>query len=128
MSAGSIFFFTIHFTQYSDEYMIWPIVFSYHRTRKALPINITSNSRIKNVCLKYQNVFKNEHSEPSRFVFNQEQKIMGCLINKVASTTIREHFLKMIGVGNVKTNKVWKLRHLGPDHVQLNLQLKLNCR
>ena len=102
--------------------MIWPKVFSYHRTRNILPINKTSKNQVKlrNVCLKYKNVFKHEHSEPSRFVFNKEQKIMGCLINKVASTTIREHFLRMIGVGNIKTNKVWKFKHLGMDHVIVN--------
>ena len=124
MSAGSILFTLLN----SDEYMLCPKVFSYHHTRNTLPINKTSKSRVKlkNVCLKYQNVFKNEQSEPSRFVFNEEQKIMGCLINKVASTTIREHFLKMIGLGNVKTNKVWKFKYLGPDHVQMTcMQLKL---
>ena len=105
-----------------EYYMIWPKVFSYHHTRNILPINKKSKSwvKLRNVCLKYKNVFKHEHSEPSRFVFNKEQKIMGCLINKVASTTIREHFLRMIGVGNIKTNKVWKFKHLGMDHVIVN--------
>ena len=68
------------------------------------------NNKISEVCSKYKQVFEDEVIEPSRFVYNTDHKMLGCLINKVGSTTLLETFLKL---KNIDANgRVWDYRHL----------------
>ena len=68
------------------------------------------NNKISEVCSKYKQVFEDEVIEPSRFVYNTDHKMLGCLINKVGSTTLLETFLKLKKID--ANGRVWDYRHL----------------
>ena len=67
---------------------------------------------------------KTQHIEPSRFVFNEEHKLIGCLINKVGSTTLLDAFLKLRNI-NVSVQDIWDYKHLITPEDEKQVQ-KLN--
>ena len=78
----------------------FPVVFLSLITFGIILVGLFLNSKVfKNnmskVCFKYKYVFKDDVIEPSRFVYNTDHKMLGCLINKVGSTTLLETFLKL---------------------------------
>lgn len=61
------------------------------------------------MCQKYNKKY-NEDLFPSRFVFNEEKKVLGCLVNKVASTSFNVAFLQLLGMQIPQD--LWSLTHL----------------
>ena len=84
--------------------------------------NLRNDLTIANICSKYN--MKTQHIEPSRFVFNEEHKLIGCLINKVGSTTLLDAFLKLRNV-NVSVQDIWDYKHLITPEDEKQVQ-KLN--
>ena len=77
------------------------IVFMLNNYGKNMEVLTNAEKRLKHLntmCEKYKNFMPNIPLNPSRFVRNIDYGILGCLINKVGSTSFTQFFLKLDGI------------------------------
>ena len=54
----------------------------------------------------------NQDLEPSKFIYNEELGLIGCVINKVGSTSLTTAFLQLLELKTYSRGSVWNSSHL----------------
>ena len=65
------------------------------------------------ICHKYSKWLKVRPLSTSHFIYNEEFDMLGCVINKVGSTSLTQSFLSLIGLNYTNSQELWANSYKG---------------